>query len=126
MPIKDEVLNTLRNVAISEFPEATEPDKDITIIYRGHDKGRFHPEAIRVAWKTHDDKKRETKEINPIIIKLLNIFIQDTIDNTSPDALTEMSVHFKTFISEKRRNFTPSAPDHPTKLPIPEFWAFPH
>jgi len=126
MPTKNEVLNTLRNVTISEFPEVKEPNEEITIIYRGCDKSRFHPEAIRVAWKTYDEKRRTTKEINPIIIKLLNIFIEDAIDNTSFDILSVIGIQFETFIRNKRKDFTPTAPDHPGKLPIPEYWAFPH
>ena len=126
MPTKDEVLNALRNVAVSEFSEAKEPDDDITIINRCCEKSRFHPQAIRIAWKTHDDRKRETKEINPIIIKLLNIFIEDAISNTSPNILRVIGIQFAAFISEKRKNFTPSAPDDPTKSPTPEFWVFPH
>lgn len=122
MPTKNEVIDALRNVAISEFPEAKEPEGDILV----NPHGSFpYSQTIRVAWKTHDDSGRESKTINPIIIKILNTFVQDAVDNPSPDVLSIIGIQFAAFIRKKRRDFTPSAPDDPEKSPVPEYWEFP-
>lgn len=126
MPTKDEILGVLRNVAVSSFPETKEPDEDISVIPQKFEKVPFHSQAIRVVWKTHDDPRRESKEINPIIIRISNTFLQDVIDDISPDVLRVIGIQFATFIRNKRRDFTPSAPDHPEKSPIPEYWEFPN
>jgi hypothetical protein len=122
MPSKHDILDRLKSIILKNFHEITDTENDVSVTQQSCHTG--FDTTFRISWKTNDDQSRPSKRINPIIVLISDEFMEDAIENTTPNVLSVISVGFESFIRDKRREYKPSAPNDVADDLIPVRWQF--